>query len=106
MRFGMKLLKFIPCDLVDSTVVMLSKFLHGNLAKYGLERPDKGPFLLKNMTGQSPVIDVGTLKMIKSGKIQVDNLDILMASFLFFFFFFANKKKTAQRVLVVISCYF
>ncbi|XP_027090510.1 probable indole-3-pyruvate monooxygenase YUCCA11 [Coffea arabica] len=70
-RFGMKLLKFIPCDLVDSTVVMLSKFLHGNLAKYGLERPDKGPFLLKNMTGQSPVIDVGTLKMIKSGKIQV-----------------------------------
>ncbi|CAI9115591.1 OLC1v1016526C1 [Oldenlandia corymbosa var. corymbosa] len=68
---GMKLLKHLPVNLVDKAVVRLSKLRHGNLAKYGLERPKLGPFLMKFLTGRSPVIDVGTIKKIKKGDIKV-----------------------------------
>lgn len=73
-QLGMYLLKYVPCNLVDNTMVMLSKFKYGDLTGYGLERPTKGPFYLKKITGKSPVIDVGTIEKIKDGSIEVYNL--------------------------------
>ena len=52
---------------------MLSRLEYGDLSKYGICRPQRGPFAHKIATGRSPVIDVGTL-----GKI------------LFFFYFFLD----------------
>lgn len=67
----MFLLKFLPCDTVDKIIVMLSIFKYGDFLDYGLERPSKGPFHLKQVSGRSPVIDVGTMDKIKTGEIQV-----------------------------------
>nr|XP_043638364.1 probable indole-3-pyruvate monooxygenase YUCCA10 [Erigeron canadensis] len=65
------LLKFIPLNWVDSLLVMVSKVLYGDLTKFGLERPNEGPFFLKTRDGKLAIIDVGTIEKIKSGEIQV-----------------------------------
>ena len=68
---GMILLKYLPLFLVDALVLLLVKFRFGDLSKYGIVRPKKGPFFLKATEGRSPVIDVGTVGKIKAGEIQV-----------------------------------
>ncbi|KAL5982695.1 hypothetical protein ACLOJK_016771 [Asimina triloba] len=68
---GMVLLKYLPCSLVDSVTVALSKLRFGDMSNYGITRPAKGPFLLKATLGRSPVVDVGTIDKIKSREIQV-----------------------------------
>ncbi|XAR58486.1 Indole-3-pyruvate monooxygenase [Bertholletia excelsa] len=68
---GVTLLKYIPFHAVDSLVVILSKLRYGSLAKYGIQRPQEGPFALKAKCGKFPVIDVGAFNKIKSGEIQV-----------------------------------
>ncbi|EHA8589432.1 Flavin-containing monooxygenase [Cocos nucifera] len=70
-RLGMVLAKYLPIRLIDSLLLMVSKFKYGDLSKYGLVRPDLGPLSLKAATGRSAVIDVGTVARIKSGEIQV-----------------------------------
>ncbi|KAL5982693.1 hypothetical protein ACLOJK_016769 [Asimina triloba] len=70
-RLGMTLLRYSPCYVVDALIVMLRKFIYGDLSEYGIRSPTKGPFYLKASTGRSPVIDVGTVDKIKSAEIQV-----------------------------------
>ncbi|CAA3018130.1 probable indole-3-pyruvate monooxygenase YUCCA11 [Olea europaea subsp. europaea] len=70
-QLGMVLLKIVPCYLVDNIILSLSKFKYGNLSDYGLQKPSKGPFYLKRVTGRSPVIDVGTVDKIKAQEIKV-----------------------------------
>ncbi|XP_073032997.1 probable indole-3-pyruvate monooxygenase YUCCA11 [Primulina eburnea] len=70
-QVGMVLLKYVPLNIVDNVVLMLSKLKYGNLSDYGIQRPDKGPFYLKMATGRSPVIDVGTIGKIRSREIKV-----------------------------------
>ncbi|EEF33386.1 monooxygenase, putative [Ricinus communis] len=61
----------LPIRLVDVLITLLSKIMYGNLSKYGLYRPSVGPFTHKFISGKAPVIDVGTIKKIRSGKIKV-----------------------------------
>ncbi|KAF8411690.1 hypothetical protein HHK36_004248 [Tetracentron sinense] len=69
---GMFLLKYLPISVVeDPLIIFLANFKYGDLTKYGIIRPEKGPFYLKAATGRSAVIDVGTVKKIKVGQIQV-----------------------------------
>ncbi|XP_058100002.1 probable indole-3-pyruvate monooxygenase YUCCA10 [Magnolia sinica] len=70
-HLGMVLLKYLPCSLVDTLTLLLSKLKFGDLSQYGISRPAKGPFFLKAIAGRSPVIDVGTIGKIMSGEIQV-----------------------------------
>lgn len=71
-KVGVDLLKYFPLHVVDSMVVMLSKLFYGrDLSRYGIKRPDEGPFTTKIKYGKYPVIDVGTCQKIKSGEIQV-----------------------------------
>ncbi|KAL8233226.1 hypothetical protein R6Q57_003004 [Mikania cordata] len=70
-QLGMYLLKYIPCTFVDKMVLMLSKLLYGDLGEYGIQRPSEGPFWVKEQTGRSPVIDVGTISKVKTGDIKV-----------------------------------
>ncbi|XP_077210886.1 putative indole-3-pyruvate monooxygenase YUCCA10 [Tasmannia lanceolata] len=70
-QLGMTMLKYLPLSMVDSMVSMVAKLKYGDMSKYGLCKPTKGPFYLKATTGRSPVIDVGTMNKIKSGEIQV-----------------------------------
>ncbi|XP_020213694.1 probable indole-3-pyruvate monooxygenase YUCCA10 [Cajanus cajan] len=68
---GMCALKHLPVDVVDTMVTFLSDTEYGDLSKYGIYRPKKGPFYLKGVTGRSPIIDVGTIRKIKDGAIKV-----------------------------------
>ena len=68
---AMKLLKWLPLRLVDRFLLMVSKRMLGDTEKYGLKRPKMGPLELKNTTGKTPVLDMGTLAYIKNGRIKV-----------------------------------
>jgi indole-3-pyruvate monooxygenase len=57
--------------MVDGLIVMMANFKFGDLSWHGITRPTKGPFVLKLETGRSAVIDVGTIELIKKGKIKV-----------------------------------
>ncbi|KAJ4955507.1 hypothetical protein NE237_012290 [Protea cynaroides] len=68
---GFSLVKYLSSDKVERIVVLLSKFWYGDMSKYGIKRPQEGPFTLKDKYGKYPIIDVGTIGKIKSGEIQV-----------------------------------
>jgi len=53
----------------------------------GLRRPKTGPLELKNVTGKSPVLDVGAMSLIRSGMIQVSvSLELYLFLFIYFIF--------------------
>ncbi|KAL5221283.1 hypothetical protein ABZP36_025996 [Zizania latifolia] len=68
---AMALLKWLPVQLVDRFLLTAAHLILGNTGQLGLRRPKTGPIELKNLTGRTPVLDVGTLHHIKSGKIKV-----------------------------------
>lgn len=68
---SMWLLKWFPMRLVDRFLLIISWLMLGNTARFGLDRPQVGPLELKNLSGKTPVLDVGTLAKIKSGDIKV-----------------------------------
>ncbi|KAJ1393510.1 Pyridine nucleotide-disulfide oxidoreductase, class-II [Sesbania bispinosa] len=68
---SMSLLKCFPICLVDKFLLLMSHLMLGDTAQFGLNRPKIGPLQLKNLSGKTPVLDVGTLALIKSGKIKV-----------------------------------
>ncbi|XP_050214877.1 indole-3-pyruvate monooxygenase YUCCA6 [Mercurialis annua] len=68
---SMWLLKWLPIRLVDEFLLVVSRLVLGDTSRLGLDRPQLGPLQLKNMSGKTPVLDVGTLAKIKSGDIKV-----------------------------------
>ncbi|PON32036.1 Pyridine nucleotide-disulfide oxidoreductase, class-II [Parasponia andersonii] len=68
---AMFLLQFFPVKLIDIMAVALGKLKYGNLSKFGLPSPKKGPFFLKATTGRSATIDVGCVEKIKAGEVTV-----------------------------------
>lgn len=68
---SMWLLKWLPMRLVDRFLLIVSRLMLGDTARLGLDRPGLGPLELKNMSGKTPVLDVGTLAKIKSGDVKV-----------------------------------
>lgn len=68
---GMTLLKCLPLRLVDKFLLLMANFSFGNTDRLGIHRPKTGPLELKNVTGKSPVLDVGAMSLIRSGKIKV-----------------------------------
>ncbi|KAL0435823.1 UNVERIFIED_CONTAM: putative indole-3-pyruvate monooxygenase YUCCA10 [Sesamum radiatum] len=71
MDAAVKLLKYFSFEWVEWMTTMMSKAVFGDLTKYGMQRPDEGPFTVKLKYGKFPVIDLGTFNKIKSGEIQV-----------------------------------
>ncbi|XP_061336505.1 indole-3-pyruvate monooxygenase YUCCA6 [Gastrolobium bilobum] len=68
---SMWLLKWLPIWLVDRFLLIVSWLMLGDTARFGLDRPRSGPLQLKNLSGKTPVLDVGTLAKIKSGHVKV-----------------------------------
>ncbi|KAJ1381584.1 hypothetical protein SESBI_45006 [Sesbania bispinosa] len=68
---SMWLLKWFPIRFVDQYLLLMSDLMLGDTAQYRLHRPKLGPLELKNLYGKTPVLDVGTLAQIKSGKIKL-----------------------------------
>ncbi|KAK7283009.1 hypothetical protein RIF29_12200 [Crotalaria pallida] len=68
---SMWLLKWLPMRLVDRFLLIISWLMLGDTSRFGLDRPSLGPLELKNLSGKTPVLDVGTLAKIKAGDIKV-----------------------------------
>ncbi|GFP85458.1 probable indole-3-pyruvate monooxygenase yucca8 [Phtheirospermum japonicum] len=68
----MLMLKWLPMWLVDKVLLILAWMILGNMEKFGLKRPSRGPLELKNNLGKPPVLDIiGALERIRSRDIQV-----------------------------------
>ncbi|KAL5672259.1 hypothetical protein ACJX0J_016565, partial [Zea mays] len=65
------LLKFLRVQIVDRILLLLAWFILGDTAQIGIPRPSMGPMELKQVSGKTPVLDVGTIAQIKSGNIKV-----------------------------------
>ncbi|XP_059639589.1 probable indole-3-pyruvate monooxygenase YUCCA10 [Cornus florida] len=68
---GQLLLQYVSVSEIDNLITVLAEHKYGNLSKYGIHRPAEGPFYLKDTTGRSPVLDVGTIEKIRSRAIKV-----------------------------------
>ncbi|KAL5704550.1 indole-3-pyruvate monooxygenase [Ranunculus cassubicifolius] len=68
---SMRLLKWFPVQLVDWFLLFCSWLILGATGPLGFKRPQVGPLEVKNLTGKTPVLDVGTLAKIKVGQIKV-----------------------------------
>ncbi|XP_059299372.1 probable indole-3-pyruvate monooxygenase YUCCA4 [Lycium ferocissimum] len=68
---AMALLKWMPLRMVDKLLLLVANLTLGSTDKLGLRRPKTGPLELKNVTGKTPVLDVGALSQIRTGKIQI-----------------------------------
>nr|GEU48455.1 indole-3-pyruvate monooxygenase YUCCA2-like [Tanacetum cinerariifolium] len=68
---SMWLLKWLPVRVVDQLLLLASHFIIGDTNRLGLSRPKLGPLELKNISGKTPVLDVGTLAKIRNGDIKV-----------------------------------
>ncbi|KAF2314094.1 hypothetical protein GH714_022149 [Hevea brasiliensis] len=70
-ELAIEMMKWLPLWMVDKILLLLAWIILGNLKKYGLKRPCIGPLQLKNSQGKTPVLDIGALDKIRSGKIKV-----------------------------------
>lgn len=61
----------LPAKLADTLNNAASTLLLGDLTRYGLKKPAIGPVAQVRQTGHVPLIDVGTVKLVKSGDIQI-----------------------------------
>jgi len=66
-----KQLAKLPLGLGDWLGSQIRKIYFGNLSKYGLESSTMHPAVQLRETGKTPIVDIGTIKAIKEGKIKV-----------------------------------
>jgi indole-3-pyruvate monooxygenase len=65
------LLSCLPLGLRDAIARCTMRLVVGDLSKWGIERPAIGPNRMIQKLGRIPILDVGTIAMIKRGKIRV-----------------------------------
>ncbi len=63
--------RWLPLAVRDQIGRVVSRLAFGNLARYGLARPDLGPLSAIALRRRIPLIDVGTIAAIKRGAIAV-----------------------------------
>jgi len=66
-----KKLAKIPFGIGTALGTLIRRIYIGDLSKYGLQAPDKGPTKQLLETGKTPVVDIGTVAAIKEGKIKI-----------------------------------
>ncbi|KAH7366548.1 hypothetical protein KP509_18G084200 [Ceratopteris richardii] len=64
-------LKFLPLWIIDCILLFYAWCKWRSTERYGLARPKRGPLAYKMQTRRTPVLDIGTIGLIKSGTIQV-----------------------------------
>lgn len=61
----------LPPEIADIINAPLLRFTVGNITEYGLSKLPYGPLTQIQRDGHIPLIDIGTLKLIKNGQINV-----------------------------------
>lgn len=64
-------LEKLPFGIGNNLGMLVSKLFVGNLKKYGLRTTNMPPVQLLKETGRTPVMDLGTVKAIKQGRIKI-----------------------------------
>ena len=64
-------LQVLPLWLQDVLGNLMKSVYIGDLSKYGLKTSKTSPLKQLRTTGKTPLIDLGTIKMIKKGKIKI-----------------------------------
>jgi indole-3-pyruvate monooxygenase len=65
------LLSHLPLGLRDAIAMGAMGLVVGDLSRWGLVRPAVGPNRMIEESGRIPILDIGTIAMIKQGKIRV-----------------------------------
>ena len=65
------LLSSLPPKVADRIALAALDRAVGDLSAYGLVRPDRGPAELMRATGRVPLVDVGTVDLIRQGHVRV-----------------------------------
>jgi len=65
------LLSRLPSKVADRLSEPLRELTVGDLTPFGIRRPPVGPLELLETTGRVPLIDIGTIALIKQGAIKV-----------------------------------
>lgn len=61
----------LPARLVDRLNAPILRAVVGDLTHYGLAKPDRGPIRQISENGRIPLIDIGTVALIKRGLVKV-----------------------------------
>lgn len=61
----------LPPRVADALNAPILRLRFGDLTRYGLRRPTRGPLAQINNDRRIPLIDIGTIQLIRSGQIQV-----------------------------------
>ena len=61
----------VPYQWVDAVNRPFLRLRFGNIGRYGLEWARQGPMARIVESGRTPLIDIGTMQMLKSGRIRV-----------------------------------
>lgn len=65
------LLSHLPLALRDAIAMATVGLVVGDLSRWGILRPKMGPNRMIEETGRIPMLDIGTINMVKRGKIRV-----------------------------------
>jgi len=65
------LLSHLPLGLRDAIAVHTVGLVVGDLARWGIVRPRLGPNRMIEESGRIPILDIGTIAMVKQGRIRV-----------------------------------
>jgi indole-3-pyruvate monooxygenase len=65
------LLSHLPLGLRDAIAVATVGLVVGDLARWGIVRPARGPNRMIEETGRIPMLDIGTIAMVKRGAVRV-----------------------------------
>ncbi len=61
----------LPPRLADTLTTPILRLVFGNLTRLGLHKPPYGPFAQIRLKARIPLIDVGTVDLIRKGHVQV-----------------------------------
>lgn len=79
------LMSNFPPQIGDAINAPLIKMLVGDLNKLGLKKSSDGPMTQIRKTGRIPLLDIGTIRLIREGYIRVfDDIDRIEGSTVFF----------------------
>lgn len=65
------MMRHLPTNVADALSAPLVKMTMGDLTKYGFQAPGKGPLTQIKEDDRVPLLDVGTINLIKKGEINV-----------------------------------
>ncbi len=61
----------VPARLADTLVAPLLRVAVGDITKLGFRKPRSGPITQIRMTSRVPLVDVGTIRLVREGHIEI-----------------------------------